>query len=206
MTNSIKLHCEPKSGVYEYEVRFNPPIDAINFRGKYLSQHKELIGVARVFDGVILHLPKKLDDAVTRLVAKNEADNSDVNIEIIFKRQKRLSECIQMYNVLFERIFKILNFLRVGRKSFNPNAPLMVPQHKLEIWPGYVKSVEEQEGGLMLTLDVSHRVLSCRTVLEVMADAYRSDKDSYQDNIKKALIGKIPSNWLKFLTHHEFSS
>jgi hypothetical protein len=47
---------------------------------------------------------------------------------------------------LFDKIFKILKFQRIGQKMFDPSAPLVIPQHKLEVWPGYVKSVEEQEG------------------------------------------------------------
>lgn len=46
------------------------------------------------------------------------------------------------------------------------------------------------EGGLMLTLDVSHRVLATRTVLEVMMDAYRSNKDTFKVEANKALIGE----------------
>lgn len=188
MCNSIMLHCDPNKGVFEYEVRFNPQVDSIGSRSKYLTQHKETLGVARTFDGVTLFLPKEL--STFNLVAKNPADDSDVNIEIIFKRKKRLAECIQLYNVLFDRIFRILNYLRVGRKCFDPTKPQLIPQHKLEIWPGYVKSVDEMEGGLMLSLDVSHRVLATRSVRDLMLEAYKSDKGKYQENIKKALVGK----------------
>ena len=38
-------------------------------------------------------------------------------------------------------------------------APMMVPQHKLEIWPGYVSRVHETDGGLMLICDTSFKVL-----------------------------------------------
>ena len=36
---------------------------------------------------------------------------------------------------------------------------MMVPAHKLEIWPGFVTAVQEMEGGLMLTCHVSFKVL-----------------------------------------------
>lgn len=190
MSNSIMLHCDADSGVFEYEVRFTPLVDNMQFRYKYLLQHRELIGNTRTFDGVILFLPRRLPDKTTKLVSKSIADESEINVEIIFKRQKQLGDCMQLFNILFEKVFKVLDYLRVGRKMFDPTAPLLVPQHKLELWPGYVKSVEELEGGLMLTLDVSHRVISTRTVLEAMSDCYRSDKDSFKENISKALIGE----------------
>ncbi len=38
----------------------------------------------------------------------------------------------------------------------------------MEVWPGYITAIEEQEGGLMLMADVSHRVLHTATVLDKM--------------------------------------
>lgn len=190
MTNSIQMFCDADAGVFEYEVRFRPPVDNMKLRSSLVYQQKELLGEARTFDGVILFLPKRLPEATTHLVSTDRADGSEINVEIIFKRQKRLGECIQLYNILFEKIFKVLKYKRVGKKNFDPTAPLLLPQHKLEIWPGYVKTVDEQEGGLMLTLDVSHRVLASGTVHEVMVDAYKSNKSTYQETIKQALLGK----------------
>ena len=34
----------------------------------------------------------------------------------------------------------------------------LLPLFRLDIWPGYVTSVDEFEGGLQLQVDVSHRV------------------------------------------------
>jgi aubergine-like protein len=39
----------------------------------------------------------------------------------------------------------------------------------LEVWPGYVTSVHQFEDGLMLCIDVSHRVLRTETVHEVLS-------------------------------------
>lgn len=189
--NSIPLHCNPDAGVFEYEVRFSPAVDNVSFRHKYLNQHKATIGT-KTFDGVILFLAKRLPDSITNLASVNVVETEpNVNIQIIFKRKKRLGESIQLYNLLFERVFRTLQYNRIGRKMFNPNAPQLVPQHKLEIWPGYVKSVEELEGGLMLTLDVSHRVLATRTVLELFTEAFHSNRSIWKEEVKKALIGKL---------------
>lgn len=190
-TNAIPIRCNPESGVFEYEVRFSPPVDSPKFRFRYLMQHKELIGNAKTFDGVILFLPFKLPDEETHLVSESQDDQSKINVKIMFKRQKRLGDCIQLYNILFDRIYKVLNYLRVNRKFYDPSAPSLLPNKKLEVWPGYVKAVDELEGGLMLTLDVSHRVLATRTVLENMQDTYKVNKDHFQDNIKRELIGEL---------------
>jgi aubergine-like protein len=190
LTNCIMLKCDKDFGVFEYEVRFLPEIDNIQHRYKYLGQLREQIGSVKTFDGVTLYLPKQLPDHTTSYTAAIEGQN-EVEVKIIYRRKKRLGECIHLYNVLFERIMRDLKYQRVGRKCFDPSSPKEIKQHKLEVWPGYVKSVEEQEGGIMLLLDVSHRVLSQKTCLEYMSECAEKFRQNYQDMVKKALIGHV---------------
>ncbi|KAG5670554.1 hypothetical protein PVAND_000808 [Polypedilum vanderplanki] len=189
ITNCITIKCNKDSGVFEYEVRFQPEIDNMRLRGKYLAQLKDVIGSIKTFDGVTLYLPKKLEENNIEITTSLEG-GEEVKIKFIFRRQKRLAECVHLYNVLFERIMGILNYQRVGRKSFDPTSPKIITQHKLEVWPGFVKSVEEHEGGLMLLLDVSHRVLSQKTVLEFFKECIQKT-DNWKDMAKKGVVGNI---------------
>lgn len=176
------MKCDPSMGVYEYEVRFEPNIHSAHVRNRLLNQHKDVIGGGRAksFDGVVLFLPVRLPDAVTKLTSINKNDESSVQVTIIYKRQKRLIDCMHMYNIMFERIMNILEFVRYGRKTFDPSEPKLIPQHKLEVWPGYVTAVDEYEDGIMLCVDVTHRVLCQTTVLEKLTHAYRSNKQDFQ--------------------------
>lgn len=45
---------------------------------------------------------------------------------------------IHIYNVLFKHIMKDLQLVRFGRQHFSEYAAIQIPQHKLEVWPGYV--------------------------------------------------------------------
>ena len=56
-----------------------------------------------------------------------------------------------------------------NRKCFMPEKAIELPHLKLEIWPGYVTSVREHEGGLFLECDVSHKVLRAETAYEVIS-------------------------------------
>ena len=62
-----------------------------------------------------------------------------------------------------------LKMVEMNKNFYQPANCHMVPQHKLEIWPGYVTAVQEYEGGLMLNLDVSHKVLRTQTALELVS-------------------------------------
>lgn len=192
MTNCIMIKCDKDFGVFEYEVRFQPDVDSTHHRYKYIGQLREQIGSVRTFDGVTLYLPIRLPDQNSEYTtAALEEGGGEIKINIIYRRQKRLGECIHLYNLLFEQIMRELNYQRVGRKCFDPSAPKIIKQHKLEVWPGYVKSVEEQEGGLMLLLDVSHRVLSQKTVLEYLREIAEKSRQNYKDMAKKALVGHV---------------
>ena len=62
-----------------------------------------------------------------------------------------------------------LKMVEMNKNFYQPANGHMVPQHKLEIWPGYVTAVAEYEGGLMLNLDVSHKVLRTQTALDLVS-------------------------------------
>lgn len=160
-------------------------------RHKLLNQHRDTIGNTKTFDGSLLYLPIQLPDARIMLKSNNESDGSTVTVTLIYKRKKLMKDCIHLYNVLFDRIMKILKFVRFGRKNFDPTAPKLIPQHKLEIWPGYVTAVDEYEDGVMLNLDVSHRLLCTETVLSVIEHAYISNKESFKEKSLEALLGAV---------------
>ncbi|XP_055386701.1 protein argonaute-3 [Condylostylus longicornis] len=188
--NYIRLTSDPNKGVFEYEVKFVPNVDSRNLRIKYLNDHRSKFGGTKTFDGVTLYLPIMLPQCETTYTSQN-VDGTPIEIKLIYKRKKPLRDCVHLYNILFDRIMKTLNFVRHNRKQFDPTAPKIIPQHKLEVWPGYVTAVDEYEGGVMLCCDVSHRILSSTTVLEILEETYRTNPTGFQENAKKALIGSI---------------
>lgn len=189
--NYIRLQSDPNKGVFEYEVRFSPNIDSRNIRMRLLNEHRDKFGGVKTFDGVQLYLPIALPSKVTKYTSKNPADGSNIEIQIIFKRRKPLRECTQLYNILFDRVMKTLNYVRFERKQFDPSAPKIIPQHRLEVWPGYVTAVDEYEGGVMLCCDVSHRLLCQTTVLDNLREVYQAGAEQFQTNAKKALLGSV---------------
>ena len=53
---------------------------------------------------------------------------------------------------------EMLQMQQVGRHYYDPKAAVFVPQHKLEIWPGFISAINHFDDGPLLTLDVSHKV------------------------------------------------
>ena len=121
---------------------------------------RELTGPTRAFDGIMLCLPDKLAQDQMTVEAVHSVDNSIVDVTITLKHRKTMADrsTTQFYNILFRKIMKTLKMVEMNRNFYNPVSAMMVPQHKLEIWPGYVTAVHEYEGGVMLCLDISHKV------------------------------------------------
>lgn len=187
--NYVRLACEVGKGYFEYEVKFDPECDSRNMCFRLLNSCSESYGRVKNFDGHVLYLPIKLENTITVLNTKHPVDNSDVVIKIIFKKTRRLGDCTHFYNVLFNKIFKILNFAQLGRQHYNPSASSAIPQHKLEIWPGYVTAIDEYEGGIMLNINASHRILRQLTCYEVIQEALMRQRDNWQSVVGKELIG-----------------
>lgn len=115
-----------------------------------------------------MYLPHRLPEQETVLHSKRPTDGVDVTITIRLTKVITPEQCVALYNIIFRRIMNILEMVQVGRYYYNPRTPSTVPQHRLEVWPGYITSVSQNEGGLMLLVDASHRVLRTETVLQLM--------------------------------------
>jgi len=124
----------------------------------YLNDHRDKLGETKTFDGITLYLPILLPNQMTVLVSKVE--DTEVQIRILFKKKEDLKNCIHLYNILFDRVMKTLNYVKFDRKQFDPTRPKIIPLAKLEVWPGYVTAVDEYKGGLMLCCDVSQFLYS----------------------------------------------
>jgi len=189
--NYIRLELTKGGKVYEYEVNFQPTVDSRDARFKLIKAQSEVLGVIRNFDGVMLCLPILLPDLPTVLHGQTD-DQVAVKMTVTLKHARRMADKTntQFFNILFRRIMGKLKMKEMNRNFYDPSLAHMVPQHKLEIWPGYVTAVAEYEGGLMLNLDVSHKVLRNQTAYELMADVAKAKPNS-KDEISKALMGAV---------------
>ena len=47
---------------------------------------------------------------------------------------------------------RILQMKQVGHYYYDPYKPAAIPQHKLEVWPGYITAIHNYEGDLHIQL------------------------------------------------------
>lgn len=184
---------EKDRGVYEYVVKFEPAVDSKQYRVKILIANMPKMGNIRMYDGgSILFLPIQLPDKETEFVTPHPKD-PDVNITmtVTFLRKKKLGDCLQLYNILFKRIMHELLYVCYGRNFFDKRGSILIPQHRLEVLPGYAVAVDEYEGGLMLCLDTQHRVLRTITVLELLREYRSIHRERFKEVASNHLIGSV---------------
>jgi len=189
-SNYLRLEAQPNTGVYEYEVRFDPNIDMRNERFRLIKQLEPIIGTTRTFDGVKLFLPKCLEAKSSVCEAKRSEDESAVKVVINFKKKLEPGDrdMIQQFNIIFKRIFVMLKFKMHNRNFYDPESAQAIRQHNLSIWPGYITAVDQYEGGLLLQCDLSHRVLRTETVRDLLITLKKRGGD-LKTEAEKALLG-----------------
>lgn len=188
--NYIRLSIEEDRGVFEYEVRFRPDIDAKSNRIRLLNNILGDMALTKVYDGAaVLYLPSKFIEGTVEYDGVIPNTDDKCTMIVTYKTKKRLSECLHLYNVLFKRIMHVLLYTRMGRNYFSPDHRHIIPQHRLEVFPGYAVAVDEMEGGLMVCLDTQHRVVRSQVVYEVLHELQSSNPQNFRDAARQNLIG-----------------
>ncbi|NXL28210.1 PIWL1 protein, partial [Glaucidium brasilianum] len=191
--NYFRLTSRPQWALYQYHVDYSPEMEARRLRSALLFQHEELIGKTRAFDGLILFLPKRLGNKVTEVTSRTR-NGEDVKITITLTNELPPTSptCLQFYNIIFRRLLKMLNLQQIGRNYYNPSDPIIIPNHRLMVWPGFTTSILQYEESIMLCTDVSYKVLRSETVLDFMYSLYyQVEEERFRDTCAKELIGLI---------------
>jgi len=178
-------------GAYQYNVSYNPPIESKNMRFGMLNEHRNILGKTKAFDGATLFLPNRLPEPQMKLESKRITDNTTVELTITLVKVLDQTECIQLYNIVLRRVMKLLEMSQVGRYYYDPKRPCPIPQHRLELWPGYITAIQAYEGGVMLLADVSHKLLRTDTCLNFMYDIIHKHPNNYQSEVTKQLVGAV---------------
>lgn len=81
---------------------------------------------------------------------------------------------------------------QVGRNYYNTKHAIEIPQHKLELWPGFSTSILHYESSVLLQADVSHKVLRKTTVLDFLYNLFNSRRGgAFHEEATKKLVGEI---------------
>uniref|UniRef100_A0A8C1JA23 Piwi-like RNA-mediated gene silencing 2 n=1 Tax=Cyprinus carpio TaxID=7962 RepID=A0A8C1JA23_CYPCA len=162
-----------------------------------MKEHRPTTGEVVAFDGSILYLPKRLEEAVL-LSPVEYCSTFFVHMRLNYNGLLTFSSdisdfscCFPLIPSLCSRVMKLLGLKLVGRNHYDPNAVVILGKHRLQVWPGYSTSIKHTDGGLYLIVDISHKVLRNDSVLDVMNLFYQGSRESFQDVCTKEFVGSI---------------
>ena len=91
--------------IYQYNVSFSPEVDNKKVRLAMINGQGELLGKPRAFDGMVLFMPRKLPETVTKVTTQRRSDDSPVEITITLTNEvpSNSPSCLQLYNIIFRR-------------------------------------------------------------------------------------------------------
>lgn len=190
--NYMQLRQKKDYGIFEYEVKFAPPVDNRDQRFKLVNQQRPLIGPAKSFDGNKLYVPVKFIDT-EQTVDSVTASGLAVKITFKYKKQKESGDWDMIYilNNQFNKIMKTLKMVQHNRNHFDPAVAQKIPAYKMEVWPGFVTAVDQFEGGMLLQCDVVSRVVRTETVHDLLAAILKKQgAANLKTEAEKALIGQ----------------
>lgn len=159
VSNLFKMNRTTNFHLFQYHVSFNPEVPSKGMRKSMLREHTELTGSIHMFDGMILFLPIRLENESTEVFSIRKTDQARIRITIRFTNEipPTAPTCLQLYNIIFKRILTQNKMRLIGRNYYNPEDCVKIPQHNLEVWPGFVTSILQFETSTMLIADVSHK-------------------------------------------------
>lgn len=104
MSNYITMKSRPNCNLYQYNVSYTPLIESRKLRIALLYS-LQAIGKTRAFDGMILYLPHKLPDQITKFTVETQRDNTKVEITITLTNELSSNSpiCLQLFNIIFRK-------------------------------------------------------------------------------------------------------
>lgn len=188
--NYYRVLKKPKWSIFQYRIDFSPDVDLIRARRSYIYEHRELFG-GYLFDGAMLFTSTNLDTQTKELYCKNkEGEPIQIKVKNVGEIKVTDIQLLQVLNLILRRSMEGLNLQLVGRNFFDPVAKICVPNHKLEIWPGYTTSIRQHEQDILLCAEITHKIMRTDTLLQILIKCSQESGD-YQNLFKKEVVGMV---------------
>jgi len=189
-SNYFELIKRPDMHLLQYRVDFTPDVDHIGVRKALIRVHENVLG-KYLFDGTLLYNVTRLPQPL-ELHSKRVSDGSDVMVSfrLVGEIHKEDATYTSVMNIILRRCLGMLNLTMWKRDYYDPAALTEIPQHFLNVWPGYLTTIRHHEDGFLLGVEIIHKVLRRDTALDVM-DRMRQSGGEVQALCKAELLGKV---------------
>lgn len=190
--NYFKLETHTDWCLYQYRVDFAPEEDRTFIRKALLRNHRATLG-GYIFDGTMMYTSVRLPQDPLELTSIRKSDETPVRITVRLAGDLAQgdSHYFQFFNILMRKCLGHLDLQLVGRNFFDAKAKIVVPAHKLELWPGYVTSIRQHETNILMCSEINHKIMRQETALELLTACAHRDGSMYKILFSQAVVGCI---------------
>ncbi|XP_028164126.1 piwi-like protein Siwi [Ostrinia furnacalis] len=192
MANYFTVKTTPQWRLYQYHVDFDPEEDSTGVRKALVRVHANTFG-GYLFDGTVLYTVKRLHPDPMELYSDRKTDGQRMRvlIKLVHDVSPGDYHYIQVFNIIIRKCFSLLDLQLVGRDFFDPQAKVDIPEHKLQIWPGYKTTINQYEDRLLMVTEIAHKVLRMDTVLQMLTEYAATKGANYKKIFLEDVVGKI---------------
>jgi aubergine len=188
--NFFKVEKSPQWKIYQYHVDFTPDVEAMNVRKGLIFTHKPQLG-GLMFDGSMLFLMKRLPNERTELFStRRDGEQIQITIKFVGEVSNTDGRFFQILNLILRRGMEGLKLQLVGRNFFDAVAKTDIPQHRLQLWPGYQTSIRQHEQDILVCCEITHKVMRCSTVLDILRECTTNSRD-FKTTFAQQMIGQV---------------
>jgi aubergine-like protein len=189
LTNHFRLLKQPTWQLYQYRVDFSPQIELRGLRNRLIFEQKPTLG-GYLFDGTMLFLSVKLPNEVTEFMSKDRDGNAiQTTIKYINPIDMTTAVSVQILNLILRRSMETLKLQLVGRNFFDAVAKVDIPQHQLQLWPGYLTSIRQHEVDILLCAEVTNKVMRTETLYDILQNCVQNERANYQQSFENIVLG-----------------
>ncbi|XP_050438179.1 piwi-like protein Siwi isoform X2 [Adelges cooleyi] len=180
--------------LYQYYVTFSPEEDHIGVKKNLLGQHRQRFGGGYLFDGTRIFTNVRLQPESFELTSQRRHDNKMFTLKIKFTNVLNNSDYayIQVFSILMRKCIQYIDLKLIGKNFFDLKAKFDIPEHKLQLLPGYVTSIARYENNqILFCMDITTRVMRQETVLGIFHQyaATRNKDPEWMMAFKNNVIG-----------------
>lgn len=188
-TNAFKIQKRPNWNLVQHRVDFKPEEDNTRIKRGLLRQLDSALNCEYIFDGTMMFSTKRLDGQTFTTQDPTTNVKFQITIREVAEVQPTDFSYVQLLNILVRKVMEKLEMAQVGRDFFDPKAAVNLKDYKLDLWPGYVTSIRQHEGDMLLCSEMKMKIMRADSVLENMSAIMKANKSNFKSAIGRALIG-----------------
>lgn len=190
LSNHYKFNINAAGGsrsIHKYAVKFSPELpDNSKINGRLVGKAREQLGVklpTYLHFGTSLYSVTMVQDDIK---ANVEWDDQKYEVTVQWAKaiQDNDPEMYSFFKIFFNNIMGRLKFERVGQRGNFVNPARAKTINTLQIWPGFFTALQNLDGGPVIQLDITNKVIRQDTLLAAITKLNNAGKSPNDINLE----------------------